>query len=54
MTNNNTKTMKEIITKELFDFRRFHVDLKEINNPLQWWEKHELRFPIVVFLEREL
>ncbi len=46
--------MKEIITKELFDFRRFHVDLKEINNPLQWWEKHESRFPIVAFLERQI
>jgi len=54
MTNNNTKTMKEIITKELFDFRRFHVDLKEINNPFQWWEKQELRFLIVAFLERQI
>jgi hypothetical protein len=46
--------MKEIITRDLLDLRRFHVDLKEIKNPLQWWEKHESRFPIVAFLARQI
>ncbi len=45
---------KEIVTKELLDFRRFHVDLKEIKNPFQWWEKHESRFSIVTFLARQI
>jgi hypothetical protein len=54
MTSNNTKTMKEIVTKELLDLKRFHVDLKEINNPLQWWEKHDSRFPIVAFFARQI
>jgi hypothetical protein len=41
MTNISTKTTKEIVTGELLEFKRFHVNLKEIKNPLQWWEKHE-------------
>jgi hypothetical protein len=24
------------------------MDLKEIKNPFQWWEKHESKFPIRV------
>jgi len=35
MTNNNVKTAKEIVTRELLDFRRFHVDVKDIKNLLQ-------------------
>jgi hypothetical protein len=54
MTSSNTEIAKEIITRELLDFKRFHVDLKEINNPLQWWEKHESRFPIMTFLARQI
>ncbi len=46
--------MKEIVTKELLDFKRFHVNLKEINNPLQWWEKHESRFPKVISFARQI
>jgi hypothetical protein len=54
MTSSSTKIRKEIITKELLDFKRFHVDLKEIKNPFQWCEKHESRFPIVAFLARQI
>jgi hypothetical protein len=46
--------MKEIVTRELLVFRRFHVDLKEIKNPLQWWENHESRFPILFFLTKQI
>jgi hypothetical protein len=48
------KTTKEIVTRELLEFKRFHVNLKEIKNPFQWWEKHESRFPIVAFLARQI
>jgi hypothetical protein len=44
MTNNSVKTTKEIVTRELLDFKRFHVDVKDIKNTLHWWEKHESRF----------
>jgi hypothetical protein len=54
MTNNNMEIAKEIVTRELLDFRRFHVDLKEIKNPFQWWEKHESIFPVVTFLARQI
>ncbi len=30
------------------------VDLKEIKNPFQWWEKHESRFLIVALLVRQI
>ncbi len=48
MMSNNTKIAKEVVTKELSDFRRCHMDLKEIKDPLLWWEKHESKFPIRV------
>jgi hypothetical protein len=35
MTSNNAEIMKEIISRELLDFKRFHVDVKDIKNPLQ-------------------
>jgi hypothetical protein len=47
MTNNNIETTNEIVTRKLLDFVRFHVDVKDIKNPLQWWEKLEFRFSIV-------
>jgi hypothetical protein len=30
LTSSSMKTMKEIVTRELLEFRRFHVNLKEI------------------------
>jgi len=36
MTNFKTKIAKEIVTMELLDFRKFHVDVKDIKNLLQW------------------
>jgi hypothetical protein len=29
---------------------RIMVDVKKIKCPLQWWEKHEIMFPIIGFL----
>jgi hypothetical protein len=46
MTNNNIETTNEIVKRELLDFIRFHVDVRDIKNPLQWWEKLEFRFSI--------
>jgi hypothetical protein len=54
MTNNNAETTKEIVTRELLDFKRFHVDVKDIKNILQTWEKHESRFDIVGFLAKKI
>jgi hypothetical protein len=33
MTSNNDETANEIVSKELLDFRRFHVDVKDIIKP---------------------
>jgi hypothetical protein len=54
MTSNNVKTVKEIVTRELLDFRRFRVNMKDIKNPPQWWEKHESTFHIVGFLTKQI
>jgi hypothetical protein len=54
MTNNNIKTTKEIVTMELLDFKRFHVDVKDIKYPLQRWEKHESRFHRISFFEKQI
>jgi hypothetical protein len=32
MTINNIETTNEIVSKELLDFKRFHVDVKDIKN----------------------
>jgi hypothetical protein len=54
MISNNAKTTKEIVTRELLDFRSFHVDVKDIKNPLQWWERLESRFLVVGFLAKQI
>jgi hypothetical protein len=54
MTSNNVKIVKEIITRELLDFTRFHVDVKDIKNPPQWWEKHEYKFHVIGFLVKQI
>jgi len=54
MTSNNIKIAKEIITMELLDFKRFHVNVKDIKNLLQWWEKHEFKFYTVGFLQNKI
>jgi len=36
------------------NFRNFHVDVKDINSPLLWWEKHHSRFPLVKLLTMQI
>jgi hypothetical protein len=47
MTTNINEPKKELVNKEFFIFRRFHVNAKDIKCHFQWWEKHESMFPIV-------
>ncbi len=30
------------------------MDVKDIKNPLQWWEKHEFKFCAVGFLAKQI
>ncbi len=46
--------VSNIITRELLDFRRFHVNMKDIKNLLQWWEKHEFRLHATGFLAKQI
>ncbi len=48
MTANINEPMTKLVNKELLIFKRFHMDSKEIRCPLQWWQKHEYMFPIIV------
>jgi hypothetical protein len=41
MVSNDAEIAKEIVTRELLDFKRILVDVKNIKNPFQQWEKHE-------------
>jgi len=54
MTDYNTKTVKEIVIRELLDFRRFYVDVKDIKNLFQWCKKHESRFLAIGFLAKQI
>ncbi len=45
-----SEATKELVTKELFIFRHYQMDPKDIMCFLQWWGKHEAMFPIVGFL----
>jgi hypothetical protein len=42
------------VIKELLNFKRFHVDVKDIKRPLLSWEKHDSRFPIERLLARQI
>jgi hypothetical protein len=52
MTDYNTKTVKEIVIRELLDFKRFHVDVKDIKKPFQCWKKHESKLLVVGFFTK--
>jgi hypothetical protein len=54
MIASNNECVKELMTKKLLDFRRFHVDVKDIKSPLLWWEKQHSRFSIVGLLARQI
>jgi hypothetical protein len=34
--------------------RKFHVDVKNIKKPLQWWGKHESKFPTISFFAKQI
>ncbi len=36
MTTNNNKLVKELVTIKLLDFKRFHINVKDIKSPLLW------------------
>jgi hypothetical protein len=44
MNASTSEPTKELIDRELLIFRRYQVNVKEINCPLQWWQKHESMF----------
>ncbi len=54
MTTNNKELAKELVTRKFLDSKRFHVNVKDIKNPLLWWEKHHYRFPIIGLLARQI
>jgi hypothetical protein len=41
---------KDLVKRESLMFQRYQVDAKDIKCVLEWWEKHESLFPIVIFL----
>jgi hypothetical protein len=53
MINNNAEIVKEIITRELLDFKRFHVDVKDIKNPYNGGRNMSLDSMQLVFLQNK-
>ncbi len=53
-TTNTSEPTKELVNKELFIFKQYQVDVKEIKCHLQWWQKHESIFPTMGFLIRRI
>jgi hypothetical protein len=45
---------KELVIKKLLIFKRYQVGPKNIKCPLQWWGKHEVMFPTIGFLARQI
>jgi hypothetical protein len=45
---------KEVVNKELLMFKRFQVDVKDIECPLEWWAKQDSLFPTVAFLAYQI
>jgi hypothetical protein len=44
-----SEIIEENVKRELLIFKKYQLDVKDIKCPLQWWQKHEVVFPIVGF-----
>jgi len=49
MNVSTSEPTKELIDRELLIFRRYQMNVKEINYPLKWWQKHESMFFVMGF-----
>ncbi len=45
---------EEIVKRELLVFRRYELDFKDIKRLFQWWQKHEVMFPTIRFLAKQI
>jgi hypothetical protein len=53
MTSNNVKIAKEIVKRKLLDFRRFHVNVKDIKNPSNGGRNMNLNSMQLAFLKNK-
>jgi hypothetical protein len=44
----------ELVKEEVLIFKRYQLDIKDIECLLQWWQIHEAMFPIVGFLTQQI
>lgn len=52
---NTNKLAKELVNQELLIFHKYQVlDAKDIKGLVEWWRNHEIMFPIVDFLTRQI
>ncbi len=55
MTTSTLKLVIKLINRDILMFKHFQVDVKEINCPFRWWEKHgNMNFPIIGFLVQQI
>ncbi len=50
----NEAILQWLLKNELSLFRRLHVKPKHCLLPLTWWKSHELQFPNISFIARQI
>ncbi len=54
MIANTSEPITKLVNKELWIFRHYQADVKNIKCPSHWWEKHENMFPTIGFCARQI
>jgi hypothetical protein len=49
-TANTSELIIGLVNRKILIFRKYQLDVKDINFPLQWWQKYEAMFLIFGFL----
>jgi two-component SAPR family response regulator len=47
MVINSNKPLKKLVSRKLFIFQKYNVDVKDIKHPFDMWENHETTFPTI-------
>jgi len=49
-TTSTSELTEKLVKMGLMIFKKYQLDVNDIKCPFQWWQKHEVMFPIVGFL----
>jgi hypothetical protein len=54
LVTSNEATLQGLLENELFLFHHLHMKLEHCILPLTWWKSHELQFPNISFIARQI